>query len=428
MQISKLTRYRSRLAGWLILLSAVLYLLSILIPGVSPWLGSIAAWGAVVFCWPILGRSAHQQSGILFLIGSGLLAWGALKGCSVDLMVALTRNLPLLMMFVAVSFLSLTNPTEADLDQPQGKKGFWSTILSCHVLGAVINLSIIFVVGDRLARNDKLTERQVQVLMRGFCSGAYWSPFFIASGVAMTYAPGAQWQHTVIAGLILVLPMLLFSYWELSRQGLEQFTGYPLRKDSLVMPIIMAVAVLGIHTLYPTISILTLISMGAPIGAVIFMKQRPRRKVILHYIENRLSNVSSQFSLFLAAGVFSTGISVLIQSYPTIFAFHASSFTPMLFWIVSALMILIGLVGVHPVVSVSLVSPFLQPLTQNYDQLAFLYLSVWGTATAVSPLSGVGLAMISRYQASSRSILRGQWHYMLVMWFLAGAVNWALYA
>lgn len=427
MYLSKLTRYRSRLAGWLILLSAIFYLLAIFVPSVGHWLPAISAWGAVALCWPILSRSSHQQAGTLFLIGAALLAWGAVSGVHPDVMRAFTRNLPLLTMFVAVSFLSLTNPTEADMDQPQGRKGFWSTVLSCHLLGAVINLSIIFVVGDRLSRSGKLTEQQVRVLMRGFCSGAYWSPFFVAAGVAMTYAPGALWQHTVISGLMLVVPMLLVTFWEVNRTGIQEFSGYPLRKDSLVMPVILATVVLVCHHLFSNVSILTLISLTAPVGAMVFMRERPRPKALLFYVENKLSNVSSQFALFLAAGVFSTGIAVMIQAYPAIFSFHATSFTPTLFMGVSAIMILIGLVGVHPVVSVSLVSPFLQPLTDNFDQLAFLYLSVWGTATAVSPLSGVGLAMISRYQATSRSILKSNSVYMVLMWLAAGAVNWLLY-
>ncbi|MFM2484368.1 transporter permease [Celerinatantimonas yamalensis] len=418
--------FQTSLAGWLILSTAVFYLCHSFFPSAA-LLSALCAWSAVIMCWPTLSKSSHQQSGLL--LGSGLLMliWGAMHGASLAIFQAVTRNLPLLAMFVAVSFLSLTNPTEQDQSQPMGKQGFWSTLLSCHLLGSIINLSIIFVVGDRLARDGKLDDRQVQVMMRGFCAGAYWSPFFVAAGVAMTYAPGAQWSHTVIPGLLLVVPMILMTYWEVSRHKIEQFKGYPLRADSLVMPVILAIAVLALHHLYQQVHILTLITLIAPLGAVVFMRGQSRVSVLSDYIQGRLSNVASQFALFLAAGVFSSGVAVILHVYPSLVQFDANAFTPLMFLIVSGGMILVSLVGVHPVVSVSLISPLLVPLGANPDQLAFLFLSVWGTGTASSPLSGVGLAMISRYQTTSRSVLRLNFRYMVVMWLAAAMVNWAVF-
>jgi hypothetical protein len=82
------------------------------------------------------------------------------------------------------------------------------------------------------------------------------------------------------------------------------------------------------------------------------------------------------------------------------------------------------LVGIHPVVTVAIASPFLLPHGANPNQLAFLFLSVWGIATASSPLSGVGLAMISRYQATPKQIFRLQWRYMVLMWLSAFFINY----
>ncbi|WP_321530698.1 hypothetical protein [uncultured Desulfuromonas sp.] len=55
-------------------------------------------------------------------------------------------------------------------------------------------------------------------------------------------------------------------------------------------------------------------------------------------------------------------------------------------------------------VSIALVSPFLAPVVANPSQLAFLYLTVWGIVTGVSPLSGVGLAVVGRYHIPSRTV------------------------
>jgi hypothetical protein len=409
--------------GWLILLSAITFLGSQWLP-ISALIPALFSWVSVIVFWSALGRSAQRQASILLAIGAVLILWSLALGASPDWTKLLSRNMPLLTMFVAVSFLSLANPAEEAKQLPKGKPGFWSTQLSSHILGAVINLSIVFVVGDRLLRSGRLSDTQIQVLMRSFCAAAFWSPFFVATGVALTYAPGAKWQYAVIPGLLMVVPMMAINYYDTRRAGFSTFEGYPLRRDSLLMPFVLAVGVLIAHTIYPQISILTIISLLAPVGAFIFMQGRPRRVNILNYINQKQANVSSQFALFLAAGVFSTGISTLISCYPELMQLDVAQFSPLLFAASSAAMIALALVGIHPVVTVAIASPFLIPLGANPNQLAFLFLSVWGIATASSPLSGVGLAMISRYQATPKQILKLQWHYMVLMWLSASIINW----
>lgn len=413
---------RSQWAGWCVLLTGVLYLVALGAGFNLLWPAAIS-WLSVLLCWNRLSSSARKQSLILLLTGCLLLGWSAWRGVHLDLAQAVSRNLPLLTMFVAVSFLALTNPEEEDKRQPTGVRGFWSTLLACHLLGAVINLSIVFVVGDRLLRKGHLSDEQTRVIMRGFCTGAYWSPFFVAFGVAMTYAPGAAWQHTVLPGIAMGILMMLCTFLEVRRHQIHEFKGYPLQSDSLIIPSILAVAVLALHHVFSSINILSIISIMAPLGAVLFMRQRPRVQVLRHYVEHRLSNVSSQFALFLAAGVFSSGVGACITAYPELFQFSASHFTTGIFLLASAVMIAIGLIGVHPVVSISLVSPFLLPIATNMNQLAFLYLSVWGTATGCSPLSGVGLAMVSRFNVPSKLILKQNLVYMVLMWLAAGGIN-----
>ncbi|MGX9416669.1 hypothetical protein ACXJY6_10915 [Vibrio sp. RC27] len=415
------------IVGWLILTSAILFLVSQWLP-VSPVIPALFSWLSVGLFWTALGRSAQRQAAILLIIGILLIVWSLGLGASPDWVKLASRNMPLLTMFVAVSLLSLANPTEEAKQLPRGKSGFWSTLLSSHILGAVINLSIVFVVGDRLLRNGRLSDSQIQVLMRSFCAAAFWSPFFVATGVALTYAPGAEWKQAFIPGLLMVIPMMLINYRDTRLAKFSEFEGYPLKKDSLIMPLVLAVGVLVTHEIYPDISILTIITVLAPMGALIFMKGRPRKEILLNYFNEKQANVSSQFALFLAAGVFSTGISTVISCYPELMQLEIASFSPLMFIICSAIMIGFALVGVHPVVTVAIASPFLIPLGANPNQLAFLFLTVWGIATASSPLSGVGLAMISRYQATPKQILKLQWHYMVLMWLSSGLINWLWFA
>ena len=414
----------SRIAatGWLTAASASTFLLTLPMDTL-PLLPAILAWGAVWASWKDMGRSAKQQSSVLFLCGSLLVGWALFAGTPMDWEALVGHNMPLLTMFVAVSFLALTNPNEPDNNLPTGRKGVLSTMLTCHLLGSVINLSIIFVVADRLTRTSRLTRAQLQATMRSFTAAAFWSPFFVAIGVALTYAPGSEWLRTMPPGMLLTLPMFALTYRDAMKNSDGNFRGYPLSRDSLIIPICLALAVLTAHQLLPQLSILTLISILAPIGAWLFMNGRPRQRHCIEFINKRLANISSQFAMFLTAGVFSTGIAMLIAAYPDFLTLHFERFSPLLFMVISAIMLLIALIGVHPVVSIALISPFLTPLGADPNQLAFMFLFVWGVGTGSSPLSGIGLAMVGRYQVRSRDILALNWHYLLIMWLMAGLMN-----
>ncbi len=95
----------------------------------------------------------------------------------------------------------------------------------------------------------------------------------------------------------------------------------------------------------------------------------------------------------------------------------------LLFSIILGLVIIAGLMGVNPIVSISIISPLLLPLNMDPSQLGFLFLSSWAISTGSSPLSGVGLALVSRYQVSARGILQSNWHYAVMMWASASLMN-----
>ena len=89
----------------------------------------------------------------------------------------LLPNINMLTMFAAVSTLNLaTSGLLTGTASWSGRKGLWSTMASLNLLGAVINLSVLFIIGDRLERNGTLERRQVMVLSRIFCAAAFWSP------------------------------------------------------------------------------------------------------------------------------------------------------------------------------------------------------------------------------------------------------------
>ncbi|WP_458776906.1 hypothetical protein [Desulforhopalus sp. 52FAK] len=403
-------------------MTLVSYLLSVLYPAIGV-LTTICAWTVPVLMWQSLGRSALQQVLVLLAIGVMTLSFAYGKGYFPGWTQVLSTNLPLLAMFVAVAFLTLTNKSVEDSELPGGKPAVVTTAIGTHILGAVINLSVIFVFGDRIQRKGRLTQEQQIILARSFSAAAWWSPFFIATGVVLTYAPEMIWRKTMVPGVLMSLLALTYSIVEVCYIRKNKFSGYPLRFDSLMVPLFLAGSVVSIHQLFPDVSILLVICMISPVGALLFMRGRPRKQVLGNFIQVRILSVVSQFALFLAAGVFSTGIKSILHVYPGVLSFEGMQFSPIMFSLVLAVMLVVGMFGVHPLVSVAVVSPLILPLTPDHSQLAFMFLCSWAISTGSSPFSGIGLAMISRYHASPRQIIQSNYHYVIMMWLIASGLN-----
>ncbi len=408
--------------GWIITGMLVFYLLSLTVP-VLQFLPVLLAWLVPVIMWQTLGDVIRRQTSLLLTIGCAFHFFSVYKGVVPEWEQIFTVNLPLLAMFAAISFLSVTNTEIGDRPLPKGKKSVIKTAFATHFLGAIMNLSVLLVFGDRLQRNGSLTRNQLIILGRSFCAAAWWSPFFVATGVALTYAPDMSWQKTLIPGIVMGILAIVYSIIDVCCFRKEEFSGYPFKIESLTIPLFLAFSVICVHYFRPDTSIINIICIISPVGAFVFIKSRSRIKTLHAFISARLSSVSSQFTLFLAAGVFSSGIKSITHVYPSVFKLEGYLFTPVLFSMILGVVIIIGIIGVHPVVSISIISPLLLPLDVDHSQLGFLFLSSWAISTASTPLSGVGLALLSRYQAAPEVILRSNWHYAVVMWIITSVMN-----
>jgi hypothetical protein len=408
--------------GWIVLGTLIFYLLSVPASFLLP-LPTLFAWMVPILAWRTLAQNARRQALLLVVIGLVALFFSACNGIVLNWKDIFAINLPLLAMFVAVSFLTLTNPATEDPFLPKGKAAVLSTAVGTHLLGAVINLSVLFVFGDRLKRNGALRKEQLVVLGRTFTAAAWWSPFFVATGVALTYAPEMHWKETLVPGAIMSIIGVSYTIVEICFFRKKTFFGYPLKKESLAVPLFLAAIVILVHYQWHQLSVLLLICILAPLGTFVFMKGRPRGATIRDFVANKISSVSSPFALFLAAGVFSSGIKSITYVYPGLFSFDNMELSPMVFALLAGIMIIVGIIGVHPVVSIAVVSPLLLPLNPDHSQLGFLFLTSWAISTCSSPLSGVGLVLVSRFNAQPKQIIKDNFLYAVVMWAIATQIN-----
>jgi hypothetical protein len=105
--LNSLTAARDTLAAWLYFAVVVLVIAAVWLPGYPAWITGIIAWSACLLLLPKLPR--HQLKMVLALAGLGALGigWSMAHGGSGLIEIALTQNVPLAGMLIAVSFLQL---------------------------------------------------------------------------------------------------------------------------------------------------------------------------------------------------------------------------------------------------------------------------------------------------------------------------------
>ncbi|WP_207905892.1 hypothetical protein [Aestuariirhabdus litorea] len=408
------------LAGALILCGLLLVMASSLGLAVPLALASIVYWGAVVLLWPRLGKRNRVQTLLLLAAGGGTLLWSLRRGAELDLPQLLAGNSSLISMLVAVSFLALISRPEQEAGErlPRGKRAVASTLLAVHLFGAVINLSSIFIIGDRIARQLRLTPAQVVVLVRGFSAAAFWSPFFAAMAVALSYAPEASLPRLWLVGMPLAAAALLLTGWQLSRGDkgpVAEFTGYPMHYGGLWLPLSLAAAVFIARVIYPALSVLTLITLLAPLLALLVLVARRAGVVVRvsNHCRQRLPQMGNELALFQAAGVLGYGLERLSGTFAS--QFPLQQFGALEASIAYLGIVLVSILGVHPIISIALVGSLLAPLQPDHSLLALVFLSAWALGSVVGPLSGMNLGVQGRYGVDSFQIMRMNLGYTVLM-------------
>ena len=77
-------------------------------------------------------------------------------------------------MLAAVSFLRMVTRTGAAPSEelPTGRSAIYQTLIATHLFSAIINISAVFVIGQRIALDGSLTSLQARVVSRAFVAAA----------------------------------------------------------------------------------------------------------------------------------------------------------------------------------------------------------------------------------------------------------------
>jgi len=414
---SRLTRFIPEFsAGYLILMAVLFslisqfYLPSVMIAALLFWLASFKLRKK------ISPRNA-RQSLILVAIGIVLSIFSFWQNQSVSWLGLLRGNVGIVAMLVGVSFLTLISQPKIGAKEslPKGKRTIISTFLGVHLFGAVINVSSIFIHADRLSANRALSRSQIVVLTRGFSTAAFWSPFFGAMAVALSYAPSANLAILMLVGAIMAASSLFYTFFEVKRLSQEDtFYGYPLRLSSLYLPSLLTVLVFVVHYFYPSLSVLFIITLSAPLLCLLILSKRKQAKdIVIAHVEGRVANMHNEIVLFLSAGVFGFGLQAVLanQSWFAPFAQFDAIAASICFLIIIGL----SMIGFHMLIGISIIAPIALPLAPDPTLLAFIFLASWAIGAAVGPLSGMNISIQGTYNISSQKILRWNFRYAVLL-------------
>jgi hypothetical protein len=263
-------------------------------------------------------------------------------------------------------------------------------MLGLHLFGSVINISAVDMVGDRFSATH-LRREHLLLLSRGYSSAAFWSPFWGAAAAVLTYSPTARVEVLMTVGGCLAATALGISGFTVTRAfgpRLSEFHGYPLTLQALGPPLALVVIVLAVHVAAPDIPIVAIITICAPVLAVLVVtattpRAAPRR--MTQHAVHQLPATSSELVLFLSAGLLVAGLTPLAGR--AVGWLPIDAFTAWEAWGLVGVMAAVSALGVHPVISIAISASVLAPLEPNPTLFAMAGLIAWGLQAAAGPLN-----------------------------------------
>jgi hypothetical protein len=409
--------------GIALAINMVLIPISIAVPAVDPLAGGVTL---VATALGLIRVRAMQRLLALVLMGAGVfaLACAVLEGAHPSTGQILTLNQTLLGMLTAVSFVRLiAGDHGVRLPRLTGIPAIWRTAVVVQLLGAIINVSAVTLVGDQLRHKGKLRLADALLLSRSYSPGAFWSPFWGASAAALTYAIGADTGVLLICGGLLALGAFLVSITMVVpafKDKLAGYHGYPLSARVLVLPIAMAVLVIGLHLMLPTIKlaiVVLIVSLFVPVVVLAVTRTRHLPRLLTQHVVCGLRPMHSEAVLFTAAGVLSVGLRALVDVIGV--TIPPDYYTVWFAWLSVVGMTLVALFGVHPMISIAAIASVLGPVISEPTLFAFAGTIAWGTAAAVGPISGLNVFLAGRYGISGFEVARRNLPYLFVVAVLA---------
>lgn len=420
----------SKAVGWGIFLSICLSITNGFTAVIPKFISGILFTGAALILFPQLARL--QQIQVSILVTTGMVLVFLSGGNTIVLLEkALTINNSLITLIISVGFLKLLiHSTFSSKVLPKGNVSLWKTLMSLQLFGALLGLSAIVIYGDKLKKNNTLTDDQVIVLTRTFGGVALWAPFLASLAAAMILSKSASYSLLLVVGFSLSMAGMMITGFHCMKRlnaSREVFEGFPMQWSTLLLPISLSVLVLLARLYFNNIPTLTLVSVVILVTVVITLifqnSVHSAFKKLRLYIETSVSKSGGELSLFLSAGILAVGISAFLNAIN--FEIPISQFVGIHAVILLMISVFLSLLGLHPVISVSVFGGLLSSIPADPDLLGLALLFSWGVGVIINPLSGISLLMQSRYNIATSKLIKINLVYTVIMMMLASGVLYA---
>jgi hypothetical protein len=136
-----------------------------------------------------------------------------------------------------------------------------------------------------------------------------------------------------------------------------------------------------------------------------------------------LPGMNGELTLFLAAGILSAGMNGTIDALDLGLPF--AQFGALEASIVLIVMNVCAWLGLHPIILVSVLGPWLLPLQPDQTLLAMVFLMSWGVGLTACPMSNTMLGMAGRYGLPFGKLLGLNRRYSIKMTAVCIAVLYA---
>ncbi|MDJ0350740.1 hypothetical protein [Cryobacterium sp. PH29-G1] len=374
--------------------------------------------GGAVVGITIVPVSLRWVAGTLIGVGATAFAIALARGYSYAPGEILSVNQTLIGMIAAVSFLQLITPPESSA-QPRlsGRAAVWRTTGAVHLLGSVINMTVISSAGDHLSRSKVLSTSDALLISRAFSSGAFWSPFWAASAAALVYAPEARIPVVFVCGAALAFLAIAFSSESTARllgSELRGYQGFALTRQVLQVPVVMVVLIVVIHFLAPGLAVAKLVLVcSVAITAVVLYVQdfAGATRKLANHAARHIPKYQGELTLFAAAGLLAVGLKAFLSVTAVTLPF--SNFGVLEAWLCVVVMVALALIGVHPVVSIAALAAVVAQMDPDPTLFVMAAIIGWGCSVVVGPLSGLLIYINGRYGVNNLAIVRGNLPYVV---------------
>ncbi len=389
----------------------------------EPALANILAAGFVLYVAVALRASRWQTlalCGALALASLGLcLAYGVWPAIITGLHRALIflAFMPTVMLIRATADrrpeITATRALFASLDPAERGGGL---LFGCHVIGSVLSVGVFALLAPIVGPDAPEAERKqvVGVALRGMCLAAMWSPFFVSVGLVSEHLPAVPLWQIMPLGLGLAAIGLTLSYLMFDSAGGTAALARAMRSLVPVVPgVAVAAAVVASLAGMTDLTTLQALAVGMPplCALALLAVGRGITASAWRATFDGLGNVGGEiailtFSVVLGA-VFEAalGPSGLV---PGLAGIEPSA--PLIIAATIGIMCVAGLLGVHPIVSATMLLVLLARLPHDVTDLALMLavLVGWALAAMVS-VSGISVVISSAlFRIPPERLIRGQ--------------------